>query len=149
MAKKPETLEHSVFGSLTWDSKSGWWFTAYRLPSGAHLDVIIDPSDGDRYEFIEPAAALFQWALNNERRILHRAMKAELLELYNDTWRLDDPELSEKELTARLAWHLLVVSASEIVPVEFSYGAEELFGNHSVAIEVDARKRFRDIDLRG
>jgi hypothetical protein len=35
------------------------------------------------------------------------------------------------------------------VPIEFSYGAGELFGHHGVVVEVDAELRFRDIDLRG
>ena len=52
-------------------------------------------------------------------------------------------------MTARLEWTLLSVSALDIVPVEFSYHAGELFGGHGVAVEVDAELRFRDIDLRG
>jgi hypothetical protein len=78
------------------------------------------------------------------------AMQAELLELYNDTWRQDDePELSAEELTKRLNWQLLTVSANDIVPVEFSYDAGHLFGDHGVTIEVDESLDFRDIDLRG
>ncbi|OWK40511.1 hypothetical protein FRUB_05430 [Fimbriiglobus ruber] len=52
-------------------------------------------------------------------------------------------------MTERLKWELLTVNASDIVPVEFSYGAGELFGHHSVAIEVDEELQFRDIDLCG
>jgi hypothetical protein len=86
----------------------------------------------------------------SERQVLAEAMRAELLELYNDTWRQgDEPVLSAKELAARLDWQLLCVSASDIVPVEFGYGAGDLFGNHCVTIEVDAELQFRDIDLRG
>jgi hypothetical protein len=32
---------------------------------------------------------------------------------------------------------LLVVSSSEVVPVEFSYDAGELFGYHGVTLEVE------------
>lgn len=77
-------------------------------------------------------------------------MRAELLELYNDTWRQgEEPVLSAEGLTALLEWTLLTVSASEIVPVEFSYQAGELFGGHDIAVEVDAELQFCDIDLRG
>jgi hypothetical protein len=61
----------------------------------------------------------------------------------------DEPVLSARELTARLDWQLLTVSASDVVPVEFSYGAGELFGYHGVTVEVDCDLRFRDIELRG
>jgi hypothetical protein len=111
--------------------------------------VIVDPGDGDRSEFLPRAAELFQWAMARERQVLAEAIRVELLELYNDTWRQGEPVLSAEELTARLDWQLLTVTASDVVPVEFSYGAGELFGYHGVTIEVDAELRFRDIDLRG
>jgi hypothetical protein len=150
MAEASETLAHPIFGSLGWLPDYSHWYTQFRLPSGDWLDVIIDPGDGDRHEFLEPGAKLFRWALDNERRILSDAIQAELLELYNGTWRQsEEPELTAGELTARLDWQLVVVNASEIVPVEFSYGAGELFGYHGVTVEVDANLQFRDIDLRG
>ncbi len=99
---------------------------------------------------LERATILFRWALENERRLLREAVEGELLELYNDTWRQgNEPVLTADELTARLEWHLLAISSSDIVPVEFGYGAGDLFGYHSVTVEVDADLRYRDIDLRG
>ena len=74
----------------------------------------------------------------NERQVLAEAIRAELLELYNDTWRQgDEPALSADELTTRLEWQLLDVRASGFVPIEFSYGAGELFGYHGVTVSVD------------
>jgi hypothetical protein len=150
MAEASEHLTHPVLGTIGWLPEFSHWFTQLPLTSGGQLDVIVDPSDGDRFEFLPRAAALFQWAMANERRVLADAMQAGLLELYNDTWRQgDEPELSAAELTARLEWQLLSVSASDIVPVEFSYDAGELFGYHGVTVEVDESLAFRDIDLRG
>ncbi|MCI0458931.1 MAG: hypothetical protein L0Z62_18390 [Gemmataceae bacterium] len=150
MAEASENLTHPVLGTLGWLPEYSHWFTQLRLPSGEWLDVIVDPGDTDRFEFLPRAAELFRWAFDNERRVLAEAMRAELLELYNDTWRQDDePILSSEELAARLAWTLLCVSASDLVPVEFSYDAGELFGWHGVTVEVDAEFQFRDIDLRG
>ena len=63
-------------------------------------------------------------ALKAERRIIRAALKAELLELYNETWRQRaDPVLTAAEMTDLLQWSLLEISASEIVPVTFSYEA--------------------------
>lgn len=150
MAEASEHLTHPVLGTLGWLPDYSYWFAQLRLPSGDWLDVIVDPGDGDRFEFLPRAAELFQWAMGSERQVLAEAMQAELLELYNDTWRqADEPVLSAEELTARLDWQLLSVSASDVVPVEFSYGAGELFGYHGVTVEVGAGLRFRDIDLRG
>jgi hypothetical protein len=150
MAEAPEILSNPVLGELRWEPKYDWWFSQIKLPSGDWLDVIVNPGDGDRYAFIEPAAKLFRWALDNEQRILADALRMELLELYNGAWRQgDEPVLTADGLAARLEWTLLVVSASDIVPVEFSYAAGELFGYHGVTIEVDAKLRFRDIELRG
>ncbi len=145
-----ETIDHPIFGPLIWSVEDSHWSTRVPRPGGGQLDVIVDPGDGDRHEFLPRAAELYQWAVANERRVLGKALRAELLELYNDTWRRNDqPELSAKELTARLVWQLLQISASDVVPIEFSYGAGELFGQHGVAIEVDDELQFSDIDLRG
>jgi hypothetical protein len=150
MAEASEHLTHPVLGMLGWLPEFSWWFAELALPSGGQLDLIVDPGDDDRYAFLPRAADLFRWAMANERRVLAEAVQAELLELYNDTWRQgDEPTLSADELTERLEWQLLTVSASEIVPVEFSYDAGDLFGYHGVTVEVDAELRFRDIDLRG
>jgi hypothetical protein len=150
VAEASEHLTHPVLGTLGWLPEYSHWFTQLRLPSGEWLDVIVDPADTDRFEFLPRAAELFRWAFDNERRMLAKAMRAELLELYNDTWRRgEESVLSAGELTARLEWTLLTLSGSEVVPVEFSYHAGELFGGHGVAVEVDAELRFTDIDLRG
>ena len=150
MAEASEHLTHPALGTLVWLPEFSHWFAQRPRPSGGQLDLIIDPGNGDRFEFLLRAAELFLWAMANERRVLADAMQAELLELYNDTWRQEDePELSADELTARLDWQLLSVSDSDVVPVEFSYDAGELFGHHGVTVEVDESLAFRDIDLRG
>ena len=150
MAEASEHLTHPILGTLGWLPEFSHWFTQRPLPSGGQLDVIVDPGDGDRFEFLPRATELFRWAMANERRVLADAMQAELLELYNNTWRQEDePELSAEELAGRLEWQLLDISSSDIVPVEFSYDAGELFGCHGVTVEVDESLAFRDIDLRG
>jgi hypothetical protein len=150
MAEASECLAHAILGMLEWQPDFSHWFTQLRLPSDDWLDVIVKPGESDRFGFLPRAAELFGWALANERQILAQAIRAALLELFNDTWRRsNEPILSAEELTARLDWQLLTISASDIVPVEFSYGAGELFGYHGVTVEVDAELRFHDIELRG
>lgn len=150
MAEASEYLTHPVLGTLGWLPEFSHWFAQLPLPSGEQMDLIVDPGDGDRHEFLPRAAELFQWAMANERQVLANAMSAELLELYNDTWRQgDEPELSADVLAERLVWQSLTVSASDIVSVEFSYDAGELFGHHGITVEVDESLGFRDIELRG
>src|SRR6516162_1401957 len=108
MAKASEHLTHPVLGTLGWLPEYAHWFAQHALPSGGQLDVIVDSGDGDRFEFLSRAAELYRWAMDNERRLLAEALRAELLELYNDTWRQgDEPVLSATELAARLEWQLL------------------------------------------
>jgi hypothetical protein len=148
-----ETFAHPVFGRLEWQPKESRWFTQYRLPSGGQLDVHIQPYRTDRHAFVDPAAELFQWALNNERRILRHAVKATLLELYNEGWRQDgDPMLSADEFAAQLEWQLLRLTANSAVPVEFWYDPGELyesFGGHVVSVEVGPGLQFRSAHLVG
>jgi hypothetical protein len=149
MPEPSEILEHPKFGKLGWMKEYSFWSGAFRTSTGQEVDLMIEPHE-ERFEFLERAACLFDWALTNERAILQEAISSELLELYNGSWhQSEDPILTADELTERLQWHLLVISKCDIVPIEFSYGAGELFGNHAVVIEVGSKFEFRDIDLRG
>lgn len=150
MAEATDSFSHPILGMLGWLPEYTHWFTQLRLPSGEWLDVIVDPGDTDRFEFLPRAAELFQWAFQNERPMLDEALRAELVELFNDIWRRsDEPRMSESELNTRLEWTLLTVSASDLVPVEFGYHAGDLFGGHGVAVEVGLDLQYRDFDLRG
>jgi len=143
-----ESLKHPVFGQLRWEEKYSWWFAQIQLPSAKWLEVIVNPGDGDRFAFIEPAARLYRRALKAERRILRDAIREELLELYNDAWRQgDDPRLTAAELLNRL--ELSLIDLDTVVPVTLSYEAGDMFGGHGVAVEVDEELQFEDIDLRG
>ncbi|OWK40510.1 hypothetical protein [Fimbriiglobus ruber] len=74
MAKPSEQIEHPILGTLGWLSEYSHWYAKLSLSSGGQIDLIVDPSDGDRYEFLPRAAELFRWAIENERRILADAM---------------------------------------------------------------------------
>jgi hypothetical protein len=150
VAEPSETLSHPVFGELGWLPEYSHWFTQIKQPSGECLDVIVDPGDGDRYASLEPAATLFRWAQENERRILDEAIKASILDLYNDTWRQgDDDTLTEDELAGQLKWTYLKISTSQRCTIIFSYDAGDLFGRHCLDVEVNAQLRFRGINLAG
>src|SRR5262249_49452907 len=126
------------------------WFAQVEQPGGDRLDVIVDPGDSDRRAIIEPAVKLFRWAMKNEPRILRAALRAELLHLYNDTWRQGrEAQLSAKGPAGQLKWSLLTHSASKIVPIEFSCEVDELFGGHGVPVGVNKDLQFRDVELRG
>lgn len=148
MAEASEHLTHPVLGKLGWLPEFSHWFTQLPLPFGRWLDVIVDPGDGDRHEFIEPAVGLLLRALKAEPRIRRQAIRAELLDLYNDTWRQADAAvLSADELVSRLK--LALVDVGTVVPVTLHYEARELFGGHSIAVELDERLRFDGLDLQG
>jgi hypothetical protein len=149
MPQSTETLVNPVFGKLEWLDQYSHWYGEFRLSSGDVVGLFVEPVN-NRHTFIQPAEALFRWAVENERVVLFNAIRAELLELYNDTWRREsDRVLTAEELAVQLDWQLLALIESDIVPIEFSYGAGEMFGNHGVTVEVDADLRFRGIDLRG
>ncbi len=150
MAEAPETLLHPVLGQLTWAAAPFHWSTEYQLPSGGRLDLFVEPYPLDHYAFLERAAELFRWALDNERRVFREALRTYVLELYNDGWRQDDePVLPEDEFAARLEWQLLKVRGSDLVAVEFWYDAEWLFGGHAVVVEVGAGLQYRGAHLVG
>ena len=143
-----ELRTHPVFGDLRWEQQYSWWSTQVRLPKAQQLDVIVNPGDDDRFAFIELAAKLYRRAMRAERRILRDALREELLELYNDTWRRgDEPELTAKELMSRLKFSLIEIDT--VVPITLNYEAAGLFGGHSVAVEVDEELQFQDLDLQG
>jgi hypothetical protein len=143
-----ESITHPVFGELRWDSQRTWWFAQIPLPSGEQVEVIVTPGDEDRIAFVELAAKLYERARKAERRILRDALREELLELYNETWRQgNQPKLTAKELTSQLT--LALIEIDTLIPVTLSYEAGDLFGGHGVAIEVDESLQFQDIDLRG
>jgi hypothetical protein len=147
-----DSFDHPEIGRLRWEAEWSWWFTQIESPiDGGRLDVIVDSGEGDRKAFLERAGELFRWAMVNQGRILREAVEAELRELYNDVWRQgDEPELTTEELIERLVWTFLKLSTSEDVPVCFAYAAQgELFGGHSIDVEVDGELHYRDIDLVG
>lgn len=142
-----ESLTHAVFGELRWEAESDWWFTQVRLPSGDWLDVVVDPGDEDPSAFVEQAAALFRQAMDAERRILHEAVRARVLDLY-DAWRQEDePRLTAEGLEGQL--ELTFIRLDTVAPVVLSYWAGEVFGGHSVDVTVDEKLRVTGVGLVG
>lgn len=134
----PETLTHPVFGELRWEEQSGWWFAQVNDASGEWLDVIVDPGGGDRLAAVEAAADLYQRALAAERRVIRDATRDELLELYNDAWRGEDPELTAGQFLERLEFTFIrLCPDADVIPIVMSYAAGELFGGHAVDVELD------------
>ena len=60
MAEASEELTHPILGTLSWLPDYSHWFTQLQLPSGEWLDVIVDPGDTDRFEFLPRAGELFR-----------------------------------------------------------------------------------------
>jgi hypothetical protein len=150
MAKASAHLTHPILGRLGWLPQYSHWFAQPTLPSGVHLDLVVDPFGSDRNAFLPRAAELFQWAVANERTIFATAVNAYLLELYNECWQQDDlPVLDSAGFTANLKWEFLKVSASEVVPVAYGYNPGDLFGGHTVTVEVDAALQYRGAHLIG
>lgn len=147
---KPESITHPLFGELRWDDQSESWFAQVRDSAGEWLDVVIEPGDEERHSVVERAASLFQRALPAEPRIQRAAVRQELLELYNDTWRRnDDPELTANDLIARLKFTFIKLQPGWDNPVTLSYDAGDLFGEHAVDVELDEKLRVTGTDLVG
>lgn len=150
MSDQPETVTHPVFGELRWEADSGWWYTQVRDAAGEWLDVVVEPDGEDRLTFLARAAELYSRTIRAERRLLRTAVGKELLELYNDTWRRsDEPELTADEFISRLKFAYVAIRPDWDTAVVLSYNAGELFGGHSVDVELDSQLRYLDVNLIG
>ncbi len=142
-----ESLIHPVFGNLQWEEKFSWWFAQIRQASGEWLDVIVDPGDDDPAGFVERASRLYIRAMEAERELLREAVNTKLLDLY-ETWRQEDePKLTAEELKDRLV--LTFVRIDTIIPITLSYDLGDVFGEHSVDVNVDSRWQIKGVDLVG
>jgi hypothetical protein len=142
-----ESLTHPVFGKLKWEENNLWWFTQIRQESGEWLDVIVDPGDDDPSVFVERASQLYRQAMNAERELLQKAIKEKLLDLY-ETWRQEDePKLTAEELQDQL--ELTFVRIDTVIPITLSYDLGDVFGGHSVDVEVDRQLQFVRANLVG
>jgi hypothetical protein len=140
-------LTHPVFGKLKWEENNLWWFTQIRQESGEWLDVIVDPGDDDPSVFVERASQLYRQAMNAERELLQKAIKEKLLDLY-ETWRQEDePKLTAEELQDQL--ELTFVRIDTVIPITLSYDLGDVFGGHSVDVEVDRQLQFVRANLVG
>jgi hypothetical protein len=146
----PETITHPVFGELRWESERAVWFTQIRDATNEWIDVSIEPEEGDRLARLDRAAELYSRAMRAERQLLRTAVRSELPELYNDTWRqANEPELTAAELVSRLVFTFIQVSPTAECAVILSCDARELFGGYSVDVELDSEVRYLDVNLIG
>lgn len=142
-----ESLTHPAFGKLKWEETDQWWFTQIRQESGEWLDVIVDPGDDDPTQFVERASQLYRRAMNAERQLLQEAIKDKLFDLY-ETWRQEnEPKLTAEELQDQL--ELIFVRIDTVIPITLSYDLGDLFGGHSVDVEVDRQLQFAGVNLVG
>jgi hypothetical protein len=150
MSDQPETITHPVFGELRWEVARSVWFTQVRDATGEWIDVSVEPGNGDRFACLDGVADLYSQAMRAERQVLRTAVQKELLELYNDTWRQsDEPELTTDEFMSRLGFTFIQIRTDFKSVVILSYGAGDLFGGHSVDVELDNELRHLNVDLIG
>jgi hypothetical protein len=138
-----EYLKHPDLGTLGWLPEFSHWLAQPALISGVQIDLVVDPGGEDRHAFLARATQLFRWAMEHQQACLDEAIHSHVLRLYNDNWRQDDlPVLNSAEFEARLELQFLQLSTSRVVPITYGYDPGELFGGHSVWVEVDAELRF-------
>lgn len=143
MAEPSEHLTHPILGTLGWLSEYSHWFGQLPAPDGGTLDLVVDPGDGDRYEFLSRAAELFQWAMANERRVRREAINLGVMELY-EGWRQEtEPVLTAVALFDHLRWEYLEIGWIVTCPLTFSYDAGEFFGGHCVSVTLNAQIQYR------
>ena len=75
VAKASKHLSHPVLGDLVWMPECSFWAVHASHASGGEFDVIVNPSGGDRFEFLPRATELYQWAMANERQVLVKAKR--------------------------------------------------------------------------
>lgn len=144
-----DTVAHPVFGELRWETLRECWFTQVCDSEGGQVDVSVKPHEQDPLAVLDRATDLYRRAVRVERRILRAAVREELLELYNETWRVAGRELTAAELISQLRFEYIEISPVGVVPVILSYTAGDLFGGHTVDVEVDETLSYIDVDLVG
>lgn len=110
----------------------------------------MQPDEEDRAAYLDRAADLYVRAMRAERQQIRTAVKEELLERHNETWRRsDEPELTADEFMSQLTFTFIDIRPDRECAVVLSYNAGDLFGRHSVDVERDRELRFIDVDLVG
>ncbi|AWM39983.1 hypothetical protein GobsT_16180 [Gemmata obscuriglobus] len=148
-AEQPAELviAHAALGELRWTKQSGEWVGRVSSLSGEWSVVIVD--EHGSAETLNTSVMLYQRAIRAERKILRTALRAEVSDLYNESWAGGSGELGEGELLSRLRLELVNVDVSGYSAIEFHYDGTELFGGHVLVIELDEKLKYQDCDLRG
>src|SRR5262249_43059950 len=120
-------------GALTLERELNWLEGKRAYGSGSYV-LRIDRSGEDHEAACheaEPIVAQIEARLPE----LPRAVAAELVEPFNDTWRQEDEAVETAEsLAARIA--LESVHIDELGGVTVSYGDGDLFGGHTIQVHI-------------
>lgn len=146
-AKRPERIQHPTFGELRWEAGRECWFAHIRDAAGEWVEIAIAPEDDPPKGWLDRAAKLYTRVLGSERKLLLKAVRRELLELYNGTWARDGATLTEAALVDALELTTVLIGGG--VPITLSYDAGDLFGGHAVDVELGGRLTILDVNLVG
>lgn len=140
-------VTHPVLGELRWTKQAGEWVgRTSNAPGGWGVAVVDEHGTTER---LDASVALYLKAVRAERKILRTALREEVLELYNESWSGGTGEFGEGELLSRLRLEVVSVNVDGYTAVELYYDGTELFGGHVLVIELDAKLKYQDCDLRG
>jgi hypothetical protein len=140
-------LLHPVFGPLRWDVPYSWWVGGIEDSDGSIIELVLDPGDDERYNFLAGAAALFMRLEDAKERILRQAVDSKVFELY-ETWRNErERNLTVGGLIKEL--ELMFIRIDTSVPITLSYALGDVFGGHAVDVTVNEDLKVVGVSLTG
>jgi hypothetical protein len=129
--RAPVAHVDEVLGRLVLDERIAQ-FTGRSRWAGADVHVLVDGASTDAHaDAIATAHALFDAADQWDARS-RRVAADQLLALYNDTWRDDEPVLDAGAFAERLVPESVVAAGNG--EFEIWYGDDDLFGGHSIRV---------------
>lgn len=147
----PVLVRNSILGRMTLEREYNW-YSGRRRFNGSTYEVTVDRSgksddlDRDRRDLDRAAKDI----LRMEKRMpaILKAIAAELLPLYNETWRDENaPELDAKEFLRRIRITSAGVLSRGGATLYFNDG--NLFLGHAIDVALDRRGAVKRADLAG
>jgi len=149
------TIEHPVFGTLTYEQEYDWWSGYLELSPGLEIRFSFSAWTGtdpklETAELIRRGVDFLIWARAAESTVRER-IADELLEIYKDTWASEDEgdpgRMSRSTFLQRIAPESIVFHVKGNSYWYYDDGG--LFANHIIEVRISAEREVTEVLLAG
>jgi hypothetical protein len=143
-----DTFDDATFGRLSWDGRLNSWLGGVDLTPDLYVEIKIPGTEADRFMGFPAARDGLAWLLAHEPDA-RQQVAAEMVELYNDSWRDEDEPITAEEFANRieLVWASLGEDGS--VLLSYSDGPTSMFRGHLLDADFGPDKAYRGTMLIG